>query len=723
MTTITAQDVANIVQNIESWILYGSIVLATVLIVYAIFLKSRGDERATKYLASGFIAIVIGVSGWTMIQAFVGSSQFMQVNTGGTINSDVLYGLLIGACFVASVVYFATGKLEKGAWQLLGVFLLISVLLLIPEIVSIAGVDLSSLSVGGFIVFVRANPASISPGQQTNIEISIQDDYPQGWNVNVSFGDGSYKEFVTYDKQTTVQHTYTQEGSYGVTVLVKRVNQSVWGVGYCAVDVRTQTNVFGWIFSYVTPFLYKTFSPVINLFQTPIAYAYVIPLLNPNTSQYDLYNKILGFSLAAFLLYFIFNVVWAFFTKENVDTALIESLKESVAVLIVLLLAPYLYNLSAGILNAISMSIAYKIDIAPICAGIAAYAGTALVVGYFAPYIASLMAMITMAYLTLVTLTAAKYWLTLSLIIVSPVLAVSYLHPAFKSAVRFYAGLLASLMLASPLSAVMLALITTLFPQNMYGTIAYTILSPFLVLLIPTGLSMSITGNVMGGSEGLARVGSYVSLGTARAAHGIVKEIYQRVRSKSSGSTDGFSGGGGGISSITLGGPAPPDVGGGDVTGFASRSFVTTSLPTPSTALTARAPTNTIPTRIGDESVGIVKADSGTDRRGFTVVRGIISKPFIIARVGKLGFEKVKSSQRLQALGRRLKTNAVTLGTHYAQNLLYHYTTITGRYHPRLLKERDMMIRERYLNWLKAKTPHEELDEEPPQIDWDAMFG
>ncbi|RLF63430.1 MAG: hypothetical protein DRN30_06595, partial [Thermoplasmata archaeon] len=125
--------------------------------------------------------------------------------------------------------------------------------------------------------------------------------------------------------------------------------------------------------------------------------------------------------------------------------------------------------------------------------------------------------------------------------------------------------------------------------------------------------------------------------------------------------------------------------------------------------------------------------------RGFTVVKGIVSKPFVIgargargiARAGKTGFEKVKSSQKLRAFGKRLKTNAVNLGTHYARNLLYHYTTITGRYHPRLLKEKDMMVRERYLNWLNAKMPHEEIleeeDEIPPQtafqIDHDAMFG
>ncbi len=50
-----------------------------------------------------------------------------------------------------------------------------------------------------------------------------------------------------------------------------------------------------------------------------------------------------------------------------------------------------------------------------------------------------------------------RYWMILAMVVVSPILLVSYLHPAFKKAVDHYLTLLSGLLLAGPITAAGLA--------------------------------------------------------------------------------------------------------------------------------------------------------------------------------------------------------------------------------------------------------------------------
>ena len=101
----------DVVFKIESWILEGAVVVATLLIAYATYKFARGEtEKSLRYFLSGLAAILLGFYGWNVL-----ISTFPPIT--GLPGSSLLYYALIGACFVSAVVYFAVGRFERGVFK------------------------------------------------------------------------------------------------------------------------------------------------------------------------------------------------------------------------------------------------------------------------------------------------------------------------------------------------------------------------------------------------------------------------------------------------------------------------------------------------------------------------------------------------------------------------------------------------------------------------------
>jgi len=527
-------------KNFECWILYGAVIFASVNTVYYVYLRLIG-RRTTKPLLASLFAIVLGFTGWAMIGSIVDTSKFLDV--AGSQTSTV-YMLMIGACFVSAVVYYATGKFEAGSKHILSTFLLILFLMLVPAIFNAVGVDPSSISLSSIKVTVTANPVLLSSGGgKSTIHVSIDDSGGSSWDYVVKVDGAEAISGSTASKNFDVDLWFDPvtngSKSHAITVVVWRSDDSlIRGVGGTCVVVGENRvpDMVSWFLLGLQAVAGKTLDKFLDILRVPIDPMYKLPMFSENDEFMKMYGWVSGIALVALILYIAINLVWVSFTSERIDQSVIENLKEALVVLAVIVLGPYVYNLSAGILNVISTQIASYLNVGAIYAGLAGWIVCAVLTGYFIPLVAHFMALVLISFILLIALGFARYLLIEAIVTVSPILAVSYLHPAFRGAVRQFLGLLASLMLASPVIAGMLYALTI----NLSGpfSIGQFIFAPFFVVLLPIGFSMGLTGNVMGGGSALARVGSYLTLG-------LVNRLADRLGSVKtvSGASSGSGGG------------------------------------------------------------------------------------------------------------------------------------------------------------------------------------
>ncbi len=540
----------NFAEQLECWILYGAVVFACVSLAYYVYLKIIGKSSVKPVLAS-LLAIIFGFSGWVLITSITDPSKFLILDS----NTFKVYMLLVGACFVSSIIYFASGKFEAGAKKLLSAFLVIFFLMLIPAIFNTLGINPTDVLINDITVHVRADPPQLPTQGYSNIIVDINDPGGSGWDYIIKV-DGNVVDSGSTSSNHFERSIFFSGGNktvaHGVTVVVWRSdNAFIRGVGGTSVVVgEVNMPMTNWLFIGASGLANWVMDYIGRGINTPLTWAYECPILGQNSVEMKVYGKVCGIALVAFVIYLAFNLVWKAFISEKIDEGIIESLKEALMVLMIIVFAPYLYNLVAGILNTISSNIATDLNMGLIISGVVSMVIISIVSGFLVPFIADVGAMVFMCFMAFIGIAYAKYLIIDSIITVSPILAVSYLHPALRNTVRHFLGLLASLMLAGPIIAIMLYLIS--HPWGAQGSLALVLqyfLAPFLVLLFPIGLTMGLTGNTMGGGTGLARIGSALTLG-------LTNRIAEKLGGNASGTvpkapTTVFGGLGGGAGNIT----------------------------------------------------------------------------------------------------------------------------------------------------------------------------
>jgi len=204
--------------------------------------------------------------------------------------------------------------------------------------------------------------------------------------------------------------------------------------------------------------------------------------------------------------------------ERNVAGGLVQSLKDAVVVVALALLAPYVYNATAQILNTISYSLIDKINIGWVFAWIMLQIALGVVIGYFVPFVANYAAFMAITLFLASVVVYVRYVLIITLVAASPLLAVAYLHPGLRGMVKHLTTLLAGLMLAGPIAAVFLVVLSKVVPGQ---DIVFGVLYPLIVGALPTLLGVFGAGAV----EGLA---SAVRGGVAALGGALGKALAQR---------------------------------------------------------------------------------------------------------------------------------------------------------------------------------------------------
>ncbi|WP_202320346.1 PKD domain-containing protein, partial [Archaeoglobus neptunius] len=548
-------DAQTFVETIFSWGLYAGAAMAIGLFILATIYRAMGNENYKRAYLASLIALILAVSGWDAVKQLVGT-----VDTSLFPEEWMIYAIA-GVSFVASVIYFSLGKIEEGKWQLFATVLCIVSISLFSTLADMAGSGSDMWSGQGYIVYITTKDSYIKPGDTATFKV-IADSPKPPYEFVIDYGDGVVEQYSSSSNSIEVTHTYESEGSYAVVATVTD-GDGITGVGYAGVGVSPGYSLpfpFGAIVDFVQNTLFSSLGGMIN---TPIQMLYYAPYfrISDDNMYYQWYKSVTTIAMGVLGVYLLLRFAYSAMHGEDPGKEIVVALKDAIVVVILMVLAPYIYNISAGVLNSITSISASQIDLGWVYGGLAGLATLGMVIGYFTPGFADLAAFAVVACLITLIMGMLRYWIIYSMIVASPILLVSYLHPAFKRVVGHYLTLLSGLLLAGPITAIGLAMITnSLKNSDIAGLVAYMLSAPIVSGLFPWLIGIMISGNIVGGAPMLAglgarAVGRAAMLSGSSAAVGVAAGATASVAGRAGAGTvrvtNGSVGGAGGVGTTT----------------------------------------------------------------------------------------------------------------------------------------------------------------------------
>ena len=533
-------DLALVLQNIVNVFAGIAVVVSIAVVIAGIILKVRGSPRASDIMMYGFIALLIALLGWPLVRwIFSGYAISAPLGVPANVWSVVVYALS-AVMVIASAVYIALGRVEEGAWSFIAALLVLGLL----------GFGLATLTSSGAIpstgstlsIYVNASKTALNSGDTLYLGVMV----PNANNnlcVGVDWGDG-YNEVwcsVYPGKWVTLSHRYSIPGDKPAASFMVRVNASEAGtnrVGHNTLGIVVMNPGYcplGFPWSAFCGFgRWITQMPIIGSILTidfqRLVMSPELPL-TPGNMVYDTYVNMMNLSLLGLSLVLAFSIAWSATTGEA-PRAVIASVKDAVIAIALAILAPYIYNATASVLNTVAVGfVGYGYMVQGIAVTTYAIAfGLAAAFGYFVPFLSNVGAFTAVLMLIGNVIVTARWAIILAVVASSPLLALAYIHPALRGAVKHIIGLLAGLMLAGPIAAVALAILGYLLPGQ-WATLG--VMFPVFVQIVPTVLGAFggwvATGIGEAVRTGITRVGRAVSRGAVALAPAVAR-AGERVR-------------------------------------------------------------------------------------------------------------------------------------------------------------------------------------------------
>jgi len=488
------------VWDLVSWGLWIGWATAIGFFTYGVILRALGREGYERYIAGSLAAVIVLAFGWGLVQSLYGGA------TPPLPYGWVFYAIS-GALLVSSAIYLAMGRAE-GVSQLLAALLVVGL-----------GFFAASLSSGvstgpGGTVSVTVIPSNVTIRSGEELKLTV---IPSGGNppysVTIDWGDGSASS-GSISESGEWSHTYTAPGdkpaaSYTIRVdVVDSEGRRGWNI--LAVIVQNQDYCpLGWPWNIFCG-LYKLVTAILPALDMQKLVECPLFPMRDGDPVYEVYKLVLGVSMSALGLFLAFNLVWRAVGEEGL-LGVVGSIKEAVVAVAIALLAPHVYNATAQALNTISYQLISQIDIGWVLAWIFLQLALGVVLGYFVPFLANYAAFLAITLFLASLAVYVRYILILTLVAASPLLAVGYLHPALRGAVRHAVSLLAGLMIAGPIAAIFMVVVNAVVPGQ---SITFGILYPLIVGVLPTLLG-TLGGGLVTALAGAVRAGVAAMLGGA----------------------------------------------------------------------------------------------------------------------------------------------------------------------------------------------------------------
>ncbi|MCS7119480.1 MAG: hypothetical protein RMH75_06520 [Archaeoglobaceae archaeon] len=430
-----------------NWILYVGIVLAVATLVLSVVLAALGRWNS-KLFFSAVAGILIGSTATLLQRALV---QGISIGDPYTLIAIAI----VSGFIIASVISFALGNPERGVKYFLAAALAGGFFAMIPAVQALFGAQVTN-AIGSCSLQVE----EVNSTDAATLNFIM----PYGkagatYNLRVYWGDGQIDSASISPGQTvTLSHSYSEEGSYGV-IAIARSDEG--GVCTAMAGVNVKKAPLPW---FAAPFRPEN-NPINQLIQIPYQLFYTSPefMTDPNSDDMKIYNTVTAVAIGFIGIFLILRFASGFFDRDPSES-LVDSMKDAILVVVVILIAPYIYQIFVSMCNSVSMSAAYFADLAN-PAGIATIVAlivASIALGVFSSFFGTLGGTLAIAMMFASVMAAIRYALIKAIIFCVPLLAIAFLFPLARGTVRFFISFLIGLILAGPVAAFVLVGLGTL---------------------------------------------------------------------------------------------------------------------------------------------------------------------------------------------------------------------------------------------------------------------
>ncbi len=503
------------VWDLIKWGLWAGFYGGMACIIVAIVARMLGREYAGKLFVSGLMALVVAGFGWTLVMAVAPSPVGVW---------DWLYLAMAGALLAISSIYFALGKVEEGRRYFLYTFLVVGLMGLTTALTGGGFVD----PAGDLRVELGLTTTTIESGKELGLTVTTSGTVTYPVRVTISWGDNTTDTIlIGGGDEVTLTHTYTvsDRAAQAFTISV-HTRDSAGRAGFNTVTVIVQNPGFcpyPWYLGFLCPLVSGVRWIVPGLDLVKLVSSPEFPI-SDDDPIYEIYETVLAVSMSALGLYLALGLAFGAF-----EGRVIEVFKDAVFALVLALILPWVYNASVGIMNWVAFSIVPTVD--PLAPAVGVIA-TGLAIGYFVPAAANLASALIIIMMLLSAVVVIRYVLILTLIAGFPLVTVTSTHPLFRGMFRHVVTLMTGLVIAGPLVAIFLRILTIVTPG---GELTLSIAYPVVGVIVPNLLSVFGAGAIGGLGEavmgGMRRlVGTVGGTAVAGAATGIVVTHGKSVR-------------------------------------------------------------------------------------------------------------------------------------------------------------------------------------------------
>lgn len=467
------------VWELLSWGLWASCVLCLGSLLLGVVSFIWGDFRRGRVLVSGgLLGLLVLVFGWGLVSALYPAPPPIPY-------SWALY-VLSGVALVLSAAYLSLGRFEEGSKHLIGALLIVGLGFFTASVAG--GVELGPA--GSLTVSLYPSSTYLQSGETLTLGVSVSGTTGDSVTIIIDWGDEVVEQHtINPDTIYSYNHTYVISNTTTTFPLTVRATDPSGLEGYNVVSISVvnlgATCSIPWPFDFLCGLVSAVKMVVPGLDLGKLTSAPVFPT-NPNSELYQLYQWILEVSVSLVGFFLALRIAWGFVWGDS-GKELIESFKEATIVIVLSFLAPHVYNATIHVLNHVSLTMVSGLDIGPVLALVFTYPLIGVILGYFLPTLAMVGAFIIVVLIVTSAVVYVRYWLILTLITTSPLIAVSWMHPALRRPATHLLTLLAGLILAGPIAAVFVRVIYVMTPVK---EVTFSLVFPILVGIIPSVLGV-----------------------------------------------------------------------------------------------------------------------------------------------------------------------------------------------------------------------------------------
>ncbi len=438
-----------------------------------------------------------------------------------------------------AAILFVAGRSEAAARALLWAIIL--------AFVSTSGYVVVQWLVGGTTgatgyvnIYVVTKPPSFA-SKYFPVEITIIPLLPARatYRVVVDWGDGETCVDATVAPQPlTLGHVYDVVGNYTVTVEVyecwhgcglrtstsyeirvsapwKEIGDSIKGLGenISKTDAGFWTPLY-WVAGQLVVVLGGIFESVSDITSKFMAdhgiyagYAFYYYVTIPTSGNFpalaSVYDAVRQWALFLLPIALLINILWRAYWEFERGFALLDTVREFVWVLFIVLIGLYIYDAAAEIVNTVGLTLAQLGQLSSLYSMALGFLALTAALGVFSPLAANLAALTAAALIFLVLGGILKWLLAAALAVTIPILAVIWLIPPLRGVASSVASLLAGLFVFTLVAAAFSRLASELSNSlSLTGggleNLVFAIVMPIVYLVIGPMILQFIGGHLGG---------------------------------------------------------------------------------------------------------------------------------------------------------------------------------------------------------------------------------